>query len=187
MWRSIFDQMKIRASLRQFLHNTAGVSAVEFALILPVMLTLLFGSVEVANILIADRKTANIASAAADLVAQAITVNDADMANIFFAADAIMQPFDPAFVTIVIASVTADAGGVTRVAWSDARNGTPYAPGTAYTLPPGLVGPNQSVIVAEVRYEYHSDLGELITGAVMLNDRFFLAPRRSISVTRTAG
>lgn len=180
MWR------KIGSLLRRFARDTRGVSAVEFALILPVQIALLFGTVEIANVLIADRKTAIVASATADLVAQVQAVNDADMGNIFNAADAMMQPFDPAFISIVIISVVADNGGITSVAWSDARNATAYAPGASYTLPPGIVGPNESVIVCEVQYSYQSDFGDLLAGTVMLTDKFYLAPRRSVSVARTA-
>lgn len=184
MLKNFCRQMRNRMDLRRLLGDIGGVSAIEFALILPVQMLLLFGTVETANILIADRKTASVASAIADLVAQAKTIDDAGVADVFTAAQAMMQPFDPAPISIVIVSVTANGAGVTSVAWSDAVNGVALAPGTPYALPAGLVAPNKSVIVTEVEYEYHSDLDHLITSGVTLKDKFFLAPRRSVSVQR---
>lgn len=184
MLKNYCRQVRERMNLRRFFSDIRGVSAIEFALILPVQMLLLFGTVEIANILIADRKTASVASAIADLVAQAKTIDDAGVADVFTAAQAMMQPFDPANISIVIVSVTANGAGVTTVAWSDAVNGTAKATGAPYALPPGLVAPNNSVIVTEVEYAYQSDLDHLITPGVTLKDRFFLAPRRSVSVVR---
>ena len=184
MLKNYCSQICERMNPRRLLGDISGVSAIEFALILPVQLLLLFGTVEIANILIADRKTASVASAIADLVAQAKTIDDAGVADVFTAAQAMMQPFDPANISIVIVSVTANGAGVTTVAWSDAVNGVAKAAGAPYALPPGLVSPNMSVIIAEVEYAYHSDLDQLITAGVTLKDKFFLAPRRSVSVVR---
>lgn len=164
--------------------DTRGVSVVEFALILPVMMAMIFGTVEISNLLIADRKLVSATSTTADLFAQAKTVGDPDVEDIFKAGSAVMLPFDEIGLSFVVASVVSDAGGVTEVEWSDGYAAPPLAPGSSYTVPPGLIAPNESVIVVESQYIYHSDLGQLITGPITLTDRFFLAPRRSAKVTR---
>ena len=58
------------APLGRFLCDRCGLAAVEFALILPVMLTLYFGGVEVTNMLVANRRVTSVAYTAADLAAQ---------------------------------------------------------------------------------------------------------------------
>ena len=171
----------------RFWRDLRGVSAVEFALILPVQLIMIYGTVEISNILIADRKLVFATSTTADLFAQAKTVASPDIADIFKAGTAVMQPFDIADVSFVAASVVADGAGVTRVEWSEGYAAPPLAAGAPYTLPPGIVAPNQSVMVVESRYVYHSPLGKLLVSDVPLTDRFILAPRRSIKVGRTAG
>lgn len=167
-----------------FLADRSGVSATEFALILPVQLALVFGTVELANILIADRKVTYVASAVADLVAQTDEMTNADVADVFIAAEAMLQPFDTANISVVIASVEADQDGNTSVGWSDGLHATGLGPGTEFSLPTGLAGANQSVIVSLVTYHYESPLGQLITGTVDLEDTFYLAPRRSVRVER---
>lgn len=52
------------------LRSQSGVAAVEFALILPVMVIMFFGAVELANMLLADNKVRASASGAADLITQ---------------------------------------------------------------------------------------------------------------------
>lgn len=168
----------------KFWRDARGVSVVEFALILPVMLIMIFGTVEISNLMIADRKLVSATSTTADLFAQTKTVNNAEVADIFLAGRAVMQPLNLSTLSFVVSSVVADAGGVTRVDWSDGYGAAGLAPGSLFALPPGLIAPNQSVIVVESRYNYVSQLGKLIIAPIPLTDRFFLAPRRSVKVTR---
>ena len=51
-------------------HDERGVSAVEFALLLPLMVTLYLGGVEVSQGLTIDRKVTLVARTVADLAAQ---------------------------------------------------------------------------------------------------------------------
>ena len=174
----------LKQRISDFLANRQGIAATEFALILPVQLALLFGTVELANILIADRKVTYVASAVADLVAQTAEITDADIADVFFAAESMLQPFDTENISVVVASVEADGDGNTSVGWSDGLHAAGLGEGTNFALPNGIVAPNQSVVVALVNYQYESPLGELITGSVNLEDTFYLAPRRSVKVER---
>lgn len=163
--------------------DTRGVSVVEFALILPVQLIMIFGTVEISNLMIADRKLVAATSTAADLFAQAKTITSAQVADVFLAGAAVMSPFDTGNLSLIVASVVADAGGVTRVEWSEGLSAAPLAAGANYAVPAGLIGPNQSVIVVQSSYNYVSQLGQLIISPIALTDRFFLAPRRSVKVT----
>ncbi len=64
------------------------MAAVEFALILPVMITLFFGMVEVSMSLNARAAVVNVAAVTADLVAQKSTLTGSDIKNVFGAASA---------------------------------------------------------------------------------------------------
>ncbi len=163
-----------------------GASSVEFALILPVMLSIYFGVVELSNALIADRKLNKTGSAVADLVAQAILIDNNQMDDIFDASTTIMEPFGATTLTVVVASVVADENNVTTIDWSDALNGTAYAPGSPYTLPPGLTTAGSSVIVAEATYTYTSPIGQYLTGGITFSNQYFLRPRRTSAVGRTS-
>ncbi len=176
----------IRAFGSALLKRNEGASSVEFALLLPLMVSIYFGAVEISNALIADRKLNKTGSAVADLVAQAVLIDDNLMDDIFDASTTIMEPFGSASLTVVVASVVADENNVTTVDWSDALNGTAYAPGSPYTLPAGLTSAGTSVIVAEATYTYTSPIGEYLTGGLTFSNRYFLRPRRTSAVGRTS-
>ncbi|MEQ1887667.1 MAG: TadE/TadG family type IV pilus assembly protein [Alphaproteobacteria bacterium] len=173
-----------RLTNSRFWRDIRGVAALEFALILPVQLILIFGTVEISNILIADRKLVSATSTTADLFAQAKIVATPDIADIFLAGSAVMAPLDQGGLSFVVSSIVADAGGVTKVEWSEGYGGAALAPGSIYALPAGLVAANQSVILVQSSYTYASQFGMILDMPITLTDRFFLAPRRSIKVTR---
>ena len=171
--------------LHSFGRKTDGVAAVEFALIFPLMISLYLGAVELGNGLLVNRKATNVASTAADLVAQVDLMNNADMADVFAASSAILAPFDASGIVITISSVVTQLDGTTAIAWSDSHNGTAHSQGEPITLPPGVATPGSSVIWAEVDYTYTSTIGKYLTGGVTIEDDFYARPRRSIEVLRT--
>lgn len=169
---------------KRFRRDTSGVSAIEFALILPAMVAMFFGIGEVTNYMQAHSRMTKVASTVADLVAQDTAVTDEEMTNIFNCAEAIMQPFDPSDGWIRVSSVVANAQGVTTVAWSDGQGISDRAVGSSVAVPGGLVPPNQSIIFTEVSYNYSSSFGMFLTSGVTAEDQFYARPRRSVSVTR---
>ncbi|VAW13271.1 hypothetical protein MNBD_ALPHA09-853 [hydrothermal vent metagenome] len=170
---------------RRFRRDRRGVAAVEFALILPAMIALYLGLVDVTQILSASRKASGVASAVGDLVAQSIQIDDAGMDNVFVAAASMLSPFDPSTLTVVITSIDADGDGNTTVGWSDALNAAPRGVGSSVALPEGLIEPNSSLIMSEVTYSYESAVSHLVSGgSVDTEDTFYLRPRRSLFVGR---
>lgn len=173
---------KARMGLASLADDTRGVSAVEFALILPVMITMYIGAVEFSHALTVDRRVTAVASAASDLVAQTEEVNSGSIQDIFTAATSIMTPYTVAPISIVLTSVVADSDNDTTVDWSCALNGAPYSDGSNFTLPSGLTQPFSSVIVAEVTYAYQPPIGQYMTGGINMTETFYLRPRRSLTV-----
>ncbi len=177
----------LKRRLRALAHDTHGVSAVEFALILPIMVTMYFGAVEFSSALTVDRRVSSVASAAADLAAQAEEVTSNSVQDIFTAATSIMLPYSADSISIVLTSVVADANNDTTVDWSCAQNGSAKSQGSAYTLPAGLTQPFSSVIVAEVAYSYTPPISQYLTGGLNMTETFYLRPRRSLAVTMQGG
>jgi Flp pilus assembly protein TadG len=173
--------------ISRFARAHGGLAATEFALLLPAMLTLYFGVTEVADGLIANAKTSSLAATAADLAAQNDKLCNSEMDDIFAALNAIMFPYPTANTKVVISSLYDAGSNQIKVGWSDALNGTPRTVGSVVTIPTGLVtsGSGESVILAEVTYNYSSPAGELIYGTIQMNDTFYVHPRRVKIVTRT--
>ena len=176
-WMTRFNPVRM-------LYDSTGLAAVEFALIVPLMLLFYLGSFEATNMLTANRRVTAVAYTAADLAAQATSISDADMADIFSASSTILSPFPVSPLTVRITSVVANASNSPRVAWSDGFQTTPLAEGSTVTLPPGLVTPGTSVIMTEVTYGYGSPLSSAVTETVNFSETAYLKPRRAITVTR---
>ena len=172
-------------ALRAWRRDEAGVSAVEFALVCPVMITMYFGAVEFSHALTIDRRVTAVASTAADLVAQVEEIDSDDLDDIFEASTTIMTPYTATPISIVLSSVEADEDNKTTVDWSCAHNGSPLSEGSDFSVPTGLTQAFSSVIVAQVSYTYTSPVGEFLTGGITLTDTFYLRPRRSLKVEKT--
>jgi len=185
---STFARLIVRARrpVRRLLRDKRGVSAVEFAMLLPLMVTLYLGGVEISQAVAIDRKVTLVARTLGDLVAQATTVTNAEMTNILNAATAVVQPYDISKLKITVSSVVIDSSGVAKIAWSDTKNGTARTVGTTVTLPTALNTASTSLIWAETEYAYTPTIGYVITGTKNLKDQIYLRPRLSDSVARTS-
>jgi len=154
-------------------------------MLLPLMLTLYLGTVEVSQGIAADRKVTLTARTVADLVAQVSSINNTDMTNSLNAAAAVIAPYTTSNLMVTVTSVTIDAAGKATVAWSDALNGSPRAVGSTVTVPTALNTPNSSLIWSEVHYTYTPTIGYVISGTLNLKDQIYMRPRLSDSVART--
>lgn len=180
--RGTFSNLRLRLlALRQ---DRRGVSAVEFAMVLPLLVTIYLGGVEITQGVSINRKVALTARAVADLVAQKRTggvsgnlITAAEMEDIMNAAKAVMTPYSSTNLKVVVSSIKVDEDGVAKVDWSASYNTTPRANGETVTLPPTLSVPNSSLIWGEASYSYTPAIGYVVTGTLNLHDFIYMRPR----------
>jgi len=180
MLRSIVAKPLFPACLRTFVTDKRGVSAVEFALLLPLMLTLYLGGVELSQGISIDRKVTLTARTVADLVAQAQSVSTAttaDATSALGAAAAIMAPYPIDAAKIVVSLIEIDKNGNAKVKWSSAKNATPRAAGSSVTLPTALQVPETSLVLGEASYDYQPSIGYVVTGSMKLSNQIYMRPR----------
>jgi Flp pilus assembly protein TadG len=174
----------ISRHLKGFLKDCQGLSAVEFGLLLPVMLTLYLGSVELANGIAADRKVSLTARTVADLASRMTTIHSTDMSNILAASSSVIAPYAVSNLKVTVSQVSIDSKGNPTITWSDTLNGAAYSVGQSVTVPAGLAVPNTSLVWSEVQYAYNPLFGRVLTGTLTLKDQMYMAPRMSSTVTR---
>ena len=167
--------------IRHIARDERGNAVVDFAFLLPIMLMLYIGVVEVTNVLSLDRKVVDAAETVADLVTQRSEVSDADLNDILRAAELIMEPYPSAAQTIGIAGVRYDEDtGNAIVDWTKSRNGGSVP--NAQTLATGLGGPGEGVIVVRVTYSYTPIFFDFVMDPTTIEETAILRPRRSYFV-----
>jgi Flp pilus assembly protein TadG len=171
--------------LSEFASDKRGVSAVEFAMLLPLMLTLYLGGVEVSQGIAIDRKVTLTARTVADLVAQVSTIDTTGINAALGASAAIFAPYPDSSAKITVSVVTIDSNGNAKIAWSATKNGTARAVGSSVTLPAALKVPSTSLVWGEAGYNYTPSIGYVVTGTMALSDQIFMRPRLSETVTKT--
>jgi Flp pilus assembly protein TadG len=169
--------------LKRFLRDTAGLAAIEFAFIGPVLITMYFGVAELTQALLAQRRTAHAASTIGDLVAQGTSIQASNFTDLWTVGTTILSPFSTTTLKMRVTSVVADATGKTTVAWSEGSGLTPYVKNAAITIPTSVVTASKGVIMSEVQYSYTSPVGYILQSAIPLNSTYYLRPRLSDTVT----
>ncbi|GEP03008.1 TadE/TadG family type IV pilus assembly protein [Methylobacterium oxalidis] len=147
----------LRLLLRRFGPARGGVTAVEFALIAPVLLLLFSATVDVPRAFSTGRRLAHGASTMADLISR----NDfQSLDEVYAAAQAVATPFDVGDARIVLTSAgvyrVRDAY-VAKVCSSAAQKDVPRK--VSATIGPAPMGMRLSgarFVMAEVRMRYHA-------------------------------
>ncbi|WP_267878712.1 MULTISPECIES: TadE/TadG family type IV pilus assembly protein [Hyphomonas] len=167
------------------MRNEDGVSAVEFAVIAPLMVLIFFGCIELSFLMRADRRVTATASSLGDLTSRLATVTDADMRELYNAATVMMQPYPASETRMRITSIEDNGNGQKRVKWSDGHEMTPRAVNSLVNIPDGIVPSPGSVILTEVEYDYSSGFGFVIDTSTTIADSFYLRPRRVSNIERS--
>jgi len=178
-------------ALRDFGRDRRGTSAIEFALLAPLMIGLYIGCVEISEGIAADRKVTLTAGSLANLTAQVTTISIADMENILAASTAIMSPYTGS-TAAKVSCLKIDGTGVAKVTWGVASTGvTPRAEGDVVTIPVNLAVPNSSLVFSEVSYQYIPVTGftpgfsHISSTGITLSDQMYMSPRITPPVYNT--
>lgn len=170
-----------------------GIAATEFAVIVPLMLTMFFGTLEMCSGVAVDRKMTLVARTLSDLTSQSISVATGDFDNFFAASNLIMWPYAAAPINASISELYINpANGKAVVQWSRKNDGsTPRTTKSIVDIPSGLVVKdasgnvldNQYLIYSETSYLYVPAVGYIMNKlGVTLSDVNFTRPRQSICV-----
>ena len=178
----------------RFWADRDGAAAVEFAIVLPVMLAMLFGEVEVGQMMVASRRADNAAATVGDIVARLPQMNDTQKLGAFAAANTIMAGAASSAPDLRISEVGVTANGVKRYWWSDAQGTSLAAHGHCDTLNTkdaaklsGIaLNAGGYVVLAEIQYSWKSQLQYVLKTPINLYYENVLNPRAS-EVRRVVG
>jgi Flp pilus assembly protein TadG len=170
--------------LKRLAGDYEAATAVEFAMLAPVLIVLYFGVAELTEGYLANRKVAESAAEIGDLVSAMSSVTPSQVSDYFAAGDAIVAPFPTAALSQRVSSVTVDSSGNATVLWSRAAGAlASRAVGSSVTLPSGVASANQSVVMSESRYVYSSNIGMFFRAPLTWRSTYYYQPRNAGPVT----
>ena len=165
----------ILVKISKIARDQRGVSAVEFALLAPMMIGLYLGCVEISQGVSADRKVSLVSAALANLSAQVSTISTTDMTNILDASSAIISPYSASLLKMTVTCLKIDANKNVTVKWSVTRGGT--ANSGTMSIPSALAVANTQLLFAQASYAYTPTVGYTISGTLTLSDQMYMSPR----------
>lgn len=128
-----------------------GMGAVEFAIIVPILLMVYITSFELTIGLSVAKRATRASGAIADIVTQQSSVNKTYLKTMINAADGIFEPYSITGLQLKITGISIDASSKPTVAWSWAQDDSrPYAVGAAVTIPSALVVANTFLVRSEL-------------------------------------
>lgn len=174
-----------RGFLTRLRGDRRGVSAVEFALIAPVILLMYFGLAEFCQAFMAQKRMGRTAATVADLVTQNEVVTAAEVADVFEVGRLMMRPFPAVPLEQRVTALTRQPDGQVRVDWSRAQGMTARGAGSTVEIPDGLIAADESLVMTEITYDYESPFSELLPGLTRFNHTYYLRPRKVEQVVCT--
>jgi Flp pilus assembly protein TadG len=186
-------RLRVRLSLRNLASDCSGIAATEFAVIVPIMLVMFFGTVEFSSGVAVDRKVTLVARTLSDLTSQSTSVADVDVTNFFTASGKILTPYAPTPTQAKISELYVDPTTLqARVQWSKAATlsssgsvtlASGRAVSSAVVIPAALAIGGTYLIFSEVSYLYVPTVGYVMAKAgVTLSDVSYTRPRQSTCV-----
>jgi Flp pilus assembly protein TadG len=190
----------VLAKISRLIEDKRGVAAVEFALIVPLLLCLYFVTMEVSQAVETNKKVSRIGSMVGDLVTQQQTISKSEVDAIMQIGQLLIQPYNRSVPKIVVTAITItdETTPKVQVAWSrqlvKGTTSEAVAKGTTTTVPASLKVRGSFLIRAEAYLDYKpvitwaaKDKPKLgLTAAfdsISMGETYYLRPRMSPQVT----
>ena len=176
-----------RFLLQRFARAQSGASAVEFAFTFPVLLIMLFGMIELGQLLVTQRRVENAGSSIGDVIARLDTLTTVKKTDIFAAASDIMGASATTAPDLRISQIIILPNGSGRYEWSDAQGTSlpAYAHCVPVTAPQVLqmqasgaaLAAGSHILTSEVRYVWSSPFSYVMKKPITVSAFSVLSPR----------
>ncbi|MBP1871410.1 hypothetical protein LPJGGPFB_00442 [Ensifer adhaerens] len=127
---------RTRGAITLLAKDRSGFGAIEFAMVIPMLIVAYIGAFEVTLGFSVKNKVERAASSVADMVAQQSEVNKTYLGNMSSVAKSILAPYQNSGYTLKITGIKVDAANKGTVIWSRDQSGAiPYPANSATTVP----------------------------------------------------
>ncbi len=173
--------------IRSFLRDRRAVSAIEFAIVVPVLLVLYLGATDLADGLDVNKKVSRSASVVADLVARQFSIAPADLDDMFAIGATTLLPYRRSQPHIRITAIQVQGTAAKnnlepKVLWSRSNTaGMADNAGDPADLPKALIAETAFYVRVDVELDY-SPINAWVFKSLPMRETYFLAPRYTNSI-----
>ena len=148
-------------------------------MIVPIMLVMFFGTVELSSGVAVDRKVNLVARTLSDLTSQNQSVTNVQLTNFFNANNAMLTPYSPTPTQSTITELYVDPITLkARVQWS--KGSAPRSVSSVVGIPTALAIGGTYLIMGEVNYLYVPTVGYVMSkSGITLTSTAYTRPRQS--------
>lgn len=156
--------------VHEWRQKTDAVAAVESMFVFPVLMTLLFGVVDIGTGVVINTKVISAAQIASDLLTRQNSVNDEDLEQARLAAQTALIPYYNAddFGLDIVGIRYEGEEAVSREKWRETYNMSPNE--NVLNLSDGLGLEGDGVVIVTVEYRYHPRFSDFLTGDIVMRE-----------------
>ena len=190
---------RLCAMMTNLFSDRRGVAALEFALIVPLLMAMYFVTMEVSQAIETNKKVSRVGDMVADLITQQQATSKSEVEAIMRIGEATLQPYNRTqpSITVTAIQVTDEATPKVLVVWSrklvDGVFSKGEVAGTATTVPASLKIKGSFLVRAESSLAYQpvitwaasSKPALGLTAAfdgISMKETYYLRPRMSTSI-----
>lgn len=179
--------MRAMQRLHRFARATKGLAALEFAILAPMMILLLFGSMEIIDMVLANRRVQNVAASLADVVARDTEVSNDEITGLWSASDVLIYPDDGTNMRLRISSLVVVDDTTASVLWSEGHGmAARVANSTITGMDNQTLEPGSAIIMSEVEYPYALPIGIVSESDILMAHRSYRRSRMVDPIARVS-
>lgn len=169
---------RVNSTCGRFAAAKQGVAAVEFALILPILVVMLLATFDGGRAIAAYMKMRAATYALASITNQYAKIQSVDMTAILGATSVVMAPYTGGTPAVKISQIQINNAGVASVEWSAAQGTTARAVPSPISPPTAMIVNSSYLILAEVSYTYTPLFGYFgSSSGITFSDSLYVTPR----------
>lgn len=173
---------KIARLQRRFLASTRGVAAIEFAIMLPILVTLFLASIDAGRAIAIYMKVRTATYTLDAITNQYTTIQSTDMTAILGATSVVLAPYSSTPVVVVLSQIKVTSASSAKVNWSATLNGTALTQNATASVPTNFASCSSYpcyLIYGQVSYTYTPLFTYFTKSAITLSDSLYVTPRSS--------
>jgi Flp pilus assembly protein TadG len=170
---------------RRLRGDERGVAAIEFALVVPIVIVVYLVGFEVVEASTVNRKLTDTTVQLANVTSQYTSMDTTDVSNVLNASVQIMTPYPTSpNITAVLTEVKVNSNkkGVTQWSCAYPSGTTALATGSKVTMPAGFQTSGAYFILVQTTYSYQPTIGSAFIGSIPMSNQIFMLPRASSSI-----